>query len=141
MNSPEAEKLIFKQLVLHTNPDGIHQVEGVIEEIRSDLNVKEDVYGNMMVAVTEGVNNAILHGNKNDASKKVFVDFEMKHEFRLIVRIRDEGEGFDPDNLADPTAPENLENIGGRGVFLMRHLSDEISFQQDGRQVEMIFNI
>ncbi len=59
----------------------------------------------------------------------------------MRVRVKDEGKGFDPNSLPDPTAPENIENIGGRGVFLMTHLSDSIEFEDDGRQVEMTFNI
>lgn len=141
MSSSEAEKLLYRQLVLTSSADAINQIESVIEEIKSELDVKADVYGNMMVAVTEAVNNGILHGNGGDESKKVFVDFEVKNQFRLCVKVRDEGSGFDPDSLSDPTAPENLENIGGRGVFLMQHLSDEISFSDEGRQVEMLFNI
>lgn len=141
MSSPEAEKLLYRQLVLSSSTDAISQIESVVDEIKSELDVKADVYGNMMVAVTEAVNNGILHGNGGDETKKVYVDFEVKNQFRLSVKVRDEGPGFDPDSLSDPTAPENLENIGGRGVFLMQHLSDEISFSDEGRIVEMIFNI
>lgn len=141
MSSPEAEKLLYRQLVLSSSTDAISQIESVVDEIKSELDVKADVYGNMMVAVTEAVNNGILHGNGGDETKHVYVDFEVKNQFRLSVKVRDEGPGFDPDSLSDPTAPENLENIGGRGVFLMQHLSDEISFSDEGRIVEMIFNI
>ncbi len=141
MSSPDTEKLLQRQLVLSSSSDAIHEVESIIDEIRSEFDVKEDVYGNMMVAITEAVNNGIHHGNKGDQSKSVFVHFEMKNHFRLIVRVRDEGSGFDPASLLDPTAPENIENIGGRGVFLMQHLSDEIEFSDEGRQVEMTFNI
>lgn len=141
MSSPDTEKLLQRQLVLSSSSDAIHEVESIIDEIRSEFDVKEDVYGNMMVAITEAVNNGIHHGNKGDQSMSVFVHFEMKNHFRLIVRVRDEGSGFDPASLLDPTAPENIENIGGRGVFLMQHLSDEIEFSDEGRQVEMTFNI
>ncbi|RMG57640.1 MAG: ATP-binding protein [Bacteroidetes bacterium] len=142
MNSrTDAQKLLSKQLVLESRPEIIHQIESVIEDIRTDFEFKEDVYGNVMVAVTEAVNNSVFHGNKGDASKKIVVDFEMPHQYRLLVRVTDEGEGFDPSSLSDPTAPENLQNIGGRGVFLMQHLSDELHFEDDGRTVEMYFNI
>lgn len=138
--STEAQKML-KHLVLESKPDVIHTIESMIDEIRAELDFKEDVYGNVMVAVTEAVNNSVVHGNGGDSTKKVFVDFEMKNPYRLIVRVRDEGTGFDPSTLPDPTAPENLVNIGGRGVFLMQHLSDQLSFSEDGKQVEMVFNI
>ena len=140
-SSTETKKSLLKKLVLETRPDVIHDIEVAIEEIKEKLSFQDDVYGNVMVAVTEAINNSIYHGNKEDQSKKIYLDFEMKNEYRLLVRVRDEGEGFDPDALADPTAPENLENIGGRGVFLMQHLADEIKFTDEGRVVEMCFNI
>lgn len=141
MSSPDTEKLLFRQLLLNSSSDAIQEVESIVDEIRSELDVKEDVYANMMVAITEAVNNGIYHGNQGDPEKLVTVDFEMKTQFRLMVRVTDQGPGFDPDALSDPTAPENLENLGGRGVFLMQHLSDEIHFLDEGRQVEMWFNI
>jgi len=140
-SSTETKKSLLKKLVLETRPDVIHDIEVAIEEIKEKLSFQDDVYGNVMVAVTEAINNSIYHGNKEDQSKKIYLDFEMKNEYRLLVRVRDEGEGFDPAALADPTAPENLENIGGRGVFLMQHLADEIKFTDEGRVVEMCFNI
>lgn len=137
----DTTKLINKQLTLPSHPDIIHQVEGLIEEIRGELDFREDVYGNVMVAVTEAVNNAIHHGNQGDSSKQVRLKVEMENQYRLVIKVKDDGAGFDPDALADPTSPENIENIGGRGVFLMRHLSDELSFLEDGTVVEMVFNI
>ncbi|TAE51000.1 MAG: ATP-binding protein [Bacteroidetes bacterium] len=133
--------MLYKRLELPSTSDAIHKVEALIEEIAQDLDVKEDVYGNIMVAVTEAVNNSIIHGNKQDESKKVFVDIAMRHPYRLTIQVTDEGPGFNPESLPDPTAPENIENIGGRGVFLMRHLSDELSFHDDGKTAQMIFNI
>ncbi|MEO0897407.1 MAG: ATP-binding protein [Bacteroidota bacterium] len=142
MSSPsETRKLLYKQLILPSSHDIIHDVEAVIDEIRAELEFKEDVYGNVMVAVTEAVNNAVFHGNKEDGNKKVFIDFEVINKYRLVVRVKDEGIGFDPNALPDPTAPENIVNIGGRGVFLMQQLSDELNFSDDGRVSEMVFNI
>ncbi len=132
---------VLRQLKLESRPEVIHIVENTVDELKNELAFKEDVYANVMIAVTEAVNNSIIHGNKNDVSKQVFVDFEVKLPYRLIVKIRDQGSGFDPERLPDPTSPENIENVGGRGVFLMRHLSDELSFSADGKEVEMIFNI
>jgi serine/threonine-protein kinase RsbW len=143
MNSSNADmhQVLYKQLELESRPEVIRAIEAVIDEIRQELEFKDDVYGNVMIAVTEAINNAVFHGNKGDSSRRIFVDFETYNQYRLLVRVRDEGDGFDPDALADPTAPENIGNIGGRGVFLMRHLSDELIFRDQGRVVELIFNI
>lgn len=132
---------MVKQLELESKPEVIHAVEAFLEEINQELSFKEDVYANVMVAVTEAVNNSILHGNKEDPEKKVYIYVEMENQYRLKIAVSDEGDGFDPDRLDDPTAPENIENIGGRGVFLMRHLADELNFEDEGRMVEMRFNI
>lgn len=141
MSSSTNSSVMYKQLILESKSDVIHLVENVVDQLKNDLEFKEDVYGNVMVALTEAVNNAVIHGNKGDESKKVFVDFEIKNHYCLIIRVRDEGKGFNPEALADPTAPENITNIGGRGVFLMEHLSDELRFEDEGRIAEMIFNI
>ncbi len=141
MNKTGTKPALHRRLELESRLDGIHLVEGIVDDIKSELDFKEDVYGNVMVAVTEAVNNSIVHGNKNETSKKVIIELEMKNPYCLMVSVQDEGKGFDPNMLPDPTSPDNIENIGGRGVFLMRQLADEISFHDDGRRVEMIFNI
>ena len=93
-----------------------------------------------MVAITESVNNAIRHGNKEDKKKNVTLTATCEENV-LLFTVEDEGTGFDPDSLEDPTAPENLEKIGGRGIFLMKHLSDEVKFSNEGRKVELTFFI
>ncbi|MCB9231468.1 MAG: ATP-binding protein [Bacteroidia bacterium] len=130
-----------KELAISSSPENIRHVEALIDEVRDVLHFKDDVYGNVMVAMTEAVNNGIVHGNSSDISKKVFVKVSLINQYCLLITVEDEGPGFDPDALSDPTAPENIEKIGGRGVFLMQHLSDEITFSNEGRRVEMIFNI
>ena len=139
--SSHAQTRMSKELIIKSTPDNIYQVEEFIEEVRDELEFKDDVYGNVMVAITEAVNNSIIHGNKGDSSKTVTIQCHAKNPYRLLVAVEDQGDGFNPDDLPDPTAPENLANPGGRGVFLMRNLADDISFAKDGRRVEMIFNI
>jgi serine/threonine-protein kinase RsbW len=92
----------------------------------------------MLVAVTEAVNNAMQHGNKYDPDKKVNIAYEVDSE-QIAFTISDEGHGFDYLNLPDPTDPENLEKPTGRGVFLMKHLADQIIFSENGRVVELYF--
>jgi len=123
-----------------SQPESINIIEKVIDDIRTEYDVKEECYGNMLVAVTEAVNNAIQHGNKYDPQKMVNVSYEIDNE-RISFVISDEGTGFDYYNLPDPTAPENLEKPTGRGVFLMKHLADQIIFSDQGKVVELYFNM
>jgi serine/threonine-protein kinase RsbW len=121
-----------------SQPESINIVEKLIDDIKSDYNVHEECYGNMLVAVTEAVNNAIQHGYKYDAGKKVNIAYEIDAD-QISFVITDEGAGFDYLNLPDPTDPENLEKPTGRGVFLMKHLADQIIFADNGRVVELYF--
>jgi serine/threonine-protein kinase RsbW len=123
-----------------SQPESINIIEKVIDDIRNEFDVKEECYGNMLVAVTEAVNNAIQHGNKYDPEKLVNVSYEIDNE-RIAFVISDQGSGFDYYNLPDPTAPENLEKPTGRGVFLMKHLADQIIFSDQGKVVELYFNM
>lgn len=118
--------------------ENIRVVESFIDNSKDTFHIDDDIYGNIMVAVTEAVNNAIRHGNKFDKDKNVFLSLFVEPD-RVKFEIEDEGTGFDYTNLSDPTAPENLENPGGRGIFLIRHLADEVEFQKEGRHVQLTF--
>ncbi len=121
-------------------PDNIRVVESFIDNAKEKYNISEDVYGNIMVATTEAVNNAILHGNQADESKHVELTLILEEDKAKFV-VKDEGPGFDYENLPDPTAPENLEKIGGRGIFLIKNLADEVEFDETGNKIEMTFNM
>jgi serine/threonine-protein kinase RsbW len=118
--------------------DNIRMIESFIDNAKERFQLDEDLYGNIMIAVTEAVNNAIKHGNGNNSSKNVFLSLTLNDNLLRFV-IKDEGSGFDHNNLPDPTAPENLEKPGGRGIFLMKHLSDEVEFSENGKTVELSF--
>lgn len=118
--------------------ENIRIVESFIDNAKDKFNFNEDIYGNIMIAITESVNNAIVHGNNSDKNKNVSLSLLVADK-SLKFTIEDQGEGFNYEDLEDPTAPENLEKIGGRGIFLMKHLSDEVSFQNDGKKVELSF--
>jgi serine/threonine-protein kinase RsbW len=120
--------------------ENIRVVESFIDNSKEKFNIEDDIYGNIMVAVTESVNNAIRHGNKFDKDKNVLLSLFVEDD-RLRFEVEDEGRGFDYNSLSDPTSPENIENPGGRGIFLMRNLSDEVEFSNDGRRVELTFFI
>ena len=121
-----------------SQPESINIVEKLIEDIKEEHNIHEDAFGNILVAVTEAVNNAIQHGNRYDALKKVNITYEVDGD-TLVFVVQDEGKGFDYYNLPDPTAPENLEKPTGRGIFLMKHLADQVIFSDNGKTVEMYF--
>lgn len=120
--------------------ENISIAENLIDEISSELNLSAEIYGNVLVAIIEAVNNAILHGNKLDPAKKVHLSYRVENKV-LSFTIRDEGGGFDYGKVPDPTLTENLEKPHGRGIFLMRHLADEINFNENGSSIELKFNI
>jgi len=119
-------------------PASITDIENLIEKACAEMALPEDVFGNILISVTEGVNNAILHGNKSNAALSVFVGV-LNNEEWVCFRIEDEGPGFDPDAIPDPTAPENLLKENGRGIFLMKSLSDELTFEKNGAVVNIYF--
>ena len=118
--------------------ENIRIIESFIDNAKEKFNLDDDIYGNIMIAVTESVNNAIRHGNNGDNSKNVSLCLTLNENIIKFV-VEDEGTGFDYLNLPDPTSPENLDKPGGRGIFLMKHLSDEVSFKENGRVVELSF--
>lgn len=120
--------------------DNLRQVEKSIDELSSEFNIGEDKYGNILIAALEAVNNAILHGNKLDESKEVEICFSIDKD-SFNIRVDDQGPGFDYENIPDPTAPENIENVNGRGIFLMEKLSDKIEFFRDGAGVKLGFKL
>jgi serine/threonine-protein kinase RsbW len=120
--------------------ENIRMIESFIDNAKEKFHLNDDIYGNIMIAVTEAVNNAIKHGNQSDASKNVSLSLNLEDSL-IKFQVEDEGNGFDFHTLPDPTSPENLEKPGGRGIFLMKHLSDEVKFKDSGRIVELSFYI
>jgi len=118
--------------------ENVRIIESFIDNAKDRFSLNDDVYGNIMIAVTESVNNAIRHGNAHNKDKNVYLSLSFKEDFITFI-IKDEGSGFDYKNLPDPTAPENLDKPGGRGIFLMKHLCDEVNFLNNGSTVELTF--
>src|SRR5262245_5095196 len=118
--------------------ENIRMIESFIDNAKDKFHLDDDIYGNIMIAVTEAVNNAIKHGNNNNKTKNVHLSLSLNESMIKFV-VKDEGQGFNYENLPDPTEPENLEKPGGRGIFLMKHLSDEVEFKDNGRVVELSF--
>ncbi len=127
-------------MIIKSIPESLRLVEKFIDEISEELNLSDEVYGNILIATLEAANNAIIHGNKEreDLNVEIFMEEEDK---RITMTIKDFGSGFNPDDIPDPTAPENIEKTNGRGVFLMSRLSDNIEFHENGTLVKLSFNI
>ena len=120
--------------------ENVSIVESFIDNVGEKIKIQEAIYGNGLVSVTEAVNNAIVHGNKEDKNKKVRLGLKQnKKSVRFVVE--DEGLGFDFNNLPDPTNPKNIEKVKGRGIFLIKNLSDKTTFKNGGRVVEMLFKL
>jgi serine/threonine-protein kinase RsbW len=120
--------------------ENIRIIESFIDNAKEKYELNDDIYGNIMIAVTEAVNNAIRHGNKDNSSKNVFISLSLE-DGMIKFKIQDEGTGFNFHQLPDPTAPENISKPGGRGIFLMKHLSDEVDFKENGKVVELSFYV
>ena len=120
--------------------ENISVVEKLVDDVCAKHEIHEDHYGNLLIALTEAVNNAIVHGNGGDPEKNVYVQYSSGDK-SIDFTVTDEGPGFDFDNLPDPTDPKNIEKPNGRGVFLMRNLADEVNFHEEGRTVELKFEI
>ncbi len=115
----------------------IMRVEPFIRDIKELHILTPDRYHDMLVAITEAVNNAIIHGNGLDPEKPVTIDVSATAHKATII-IRDAGQGFNPNNVPDPRLPENLMREGGRGVFLIRHLADDVEFVVSGPGMSVI---
>ena len=118
--------------------ENIQVIESFIDNAKEEFEIDDDMYGNIMISVTECISNAIVHGNQSDSSKLVHLELQMEPGL-LRCSIEDEGNGFDFNQLPDPTDPENIEKVGGRGIFLMKHLSDEVKFEEGGKKTVLSF--
>lgn len=127
-------------LRFNSAPDNVNAVEPLVDNVVNQYRLSPDQKGSILISLTEAITNAMRHGNQYDESKTIEVR-HTKLRNRISFSISDEGDGFDYQNLPDPTAPENIMKCGGRGVFLMRQLADEVRFRNNGSTVEMRFNI
>lgn len=129
---------MYKRLKVESKTSSLRLVENAIDEMTGAIGINQDNYGKILVATLEAVNNAIKHGNKEIEERLVDVVIEFIDN-ELRISVTDQGEGFDPSGIPDPTLPANIEALSGRGVFLMTKLSDEISFNEKGNSVTMTF--
>ena len=129
------------QLILSSTPHNIHQIERFVEDICDEYNINNTYFGNILVVLTEAVENAMKHGNSYDITKNVEISFTSKPEGLSFI-IKDEGNGFDISNIPDPTdLKSNPDELKGRGIFCIRTLADEVRFFDGGKSLEILFKI
>ena len=123
-----------------SDPNNIDQVSKYVDQLAAKYQLGQEKHANLLISLTEAVNNAIIHGNKQDSSKMVRIGCAVSKN-RIAVRVSDQGNGFNPSALPDPTSPERLCECGGRGVFLMNQLCDDLRYTDGGSTVEMRFDL
>ena len=128
------------KLKIESEINNIRIVENTVDSITSTAGINQENYGKILIATLEAVNNAIIHGNKSNKLKYVKIEFLLEKN-KIEIKVEDEGPGFKPDEVPDPTKPENIEAINGRGIFLMNKLADKIEFNKKGNCVKMTFKI
>jgi serine/threonine-protein kinase RsbW len=127
----------WDEVVVPNDLRSAKQPESLILRRLSDLNYSEDVTFAIKLALEEALTNAIKHGNRNDTSKQLVVKFHIDPQRALIV-VRDEGPGFSPQEVPDPTADENLERPSGRGIMLMQAYMTKVRYNDRGNEVWML---
>lgn len=134
--------LIFNsENILKSEKSSLSLLEPILEDLRKILGMKDENFYNVMIAVTEAVSNAINHGNKQNPSKNVnFIVRADKDD--IYIKVKDEGDGFNPDDVADCLEPENLLKSSGRGIFIIRELMDNVKINSDdgGTTLEMYYS-
>lgn len=136
-----SDNTVLYTIQLPSKLENILNVENFVESLRLQYDISEEVYANILTCLSEATINAVVHGNQENPEKKVYINLEVINSRRFIFTIADEGEGFDYNKLPDPTAPENLENLTGRGVFIIKKLADQCIFNQKGNEVELHFRL
>jgi serine/threonine-protein kinase RsbW len=130
--------VMYKKLRIESSVSNLVIIESAIDEVVTEIGITPENYGKILVSTLEAVNNAIMHGNKYEKDKLVDVEISYKNE-KLKIKIKDEGKGFIPEEVPDPTIPQNLEALNGRGIFLMSKLADEVKYSKRGNTVTMFF--
>jgi serine/threonine-protein kinase RsbW len=129
---------MYKKIRIESKVGNLRVVENAIDEATAVIGISQDNYGKILVSAMEAVNNAILHGNHSDPGKLVYIEIAYKGD-ELRIAVTDEGNGFKPEMVPDPTTPENIEALNGRGIYLMSHLADRIEYNKKGNSVTMTF--
>lgn len=139
ISEPGTRTLMSTYWRFPSTPGCITDIEKLVEYLAEKYQISAEKYPNILISLTEAVNNAVIHGNHCDECKCVHVEVEVQPQ-SLTLTVRDEGCGFDPANVDDPTLPENIAKAGGRGIFLIHQLCDRVRFDANGTSVRMSFD-
>lgn len=133
---------MYRQIkyLLKTSIFEVDNLPKYLDEALKDVKISAEKYNNILLALTEAVNNAIIHGNKNEIHKQVQLEFIITDSFIKVI-VTDEGEGFDLNNVPDPTLPENILSEYGRGIYIMKHFVDELSVEKTSKGNSLILKI
>jgi len=128
-----------KSVTIPSSLEKVPEIDRLAHRMGCAAGMAENDCSDLAIALTEIVKNAILHGNRSNPDKEVSLHFTIGAD-RLTITVKDQGPGFDPEAVPDPTAPENLLKDTGRGIFVSRHLLDEIRFDRepDGMKVTLV---
>ena len=129
-------------LEIESNAKNLITVEEFVNYFAVDMNINAEKIPGLLLAITEACTNAIIHANKNDETKLVTIDVN-KEDNQLIIRVKDQGKGFDPAKIPDPTETDNLLKDSGRGIYLMRVYMDDLKFNitPEGTETILILNL
>jgi len=122
-------------LTIESDKKELVKVEAFLRNIFENKQLPEDSFNKVLLCISEAVINSIEHGNRNTKGKKVYVVVDCQDN-DLIVEVKDEGEGFDFDRIPDPTTDENIRKERGRGIFIIRSVSNNLIFKDKGKCVE-----
>jgi len=131
---------LLQTLTLKSTYEEVERVEQLLNTLQEDLGFNDEFYARLMLTVSEAATNGILHGNKLDESKTVELS-AYKEDEKLIFETKDQGDGFNPDDVPDPLAEENLLKTSGRGVFLMEEYADSVEYSEGGTKLKLVFNL
>lgn len=129
-----------RDLVIASELKELNNLRIFLNQIFSDADLNREYFNRILLGLSEAVSNSIIHGNKNDCSKKVFISF-LYQEKKLVITVRDEGTGFSIDDVKDPTLPENRKMENGRGLFLIQQIADEVYFFDGGKRIQILYSL
>ena len=130
----------YKEIILDSTFEEVDRLEDYLNELQEWADFSDEDYARIMLTLSEAATNAIVHGNKENPNKKVTIRCKLVDR-KLVISVKDEGAGFDPSNIPDPLKEENLLNVGGRGVYLIKEYADELRFEENGTKLIMAFKL